>query len=662
MALLETLRDPFRTLDPAVWLFTASQASIVSPGQLRVQAQFWDPGDPARGPSQLWSVGTFDLRDSALTVELADASLVSFSGAVSAGVFAGDPTVDGLRWDVRYAPASAWGFVLQAVRTLSGVDTVMGTLQPDPQEYRYLRISADTTGTVAWSTSPDGFTFTTAGTATGVPATLTGACRVVLGAWYESPGDPDAAGTVGSFDSVNLDPTAGDIATLTGDDGAPYLAVDVQPDLLTGAFVVGASLVGGPDLLAWSDDEPDTWLNVVCVVRSVSYQRGATRSLGLLTRTEAGTATVLLEDTAGQFDPNLNGGAIRKGTPWRLRAWGTDVDGRRWDAVLFTGELDGDLTAQYLPGEDAPLVTLTAQDLVGPLTAWESEGMPGDGAGDGDTLLGRAQRILTTVGRGEVSSASSSSYTATLAPTPLARPWDELQEAVTAELGRLWVDRHNRLQLRSRGSQPAGPVRGTLSDVHGEADLPPHACYAAAAVASSAVGMVNRALGSRRKLSGELTDPAQIRLDDDVSQRLYGTATANSPGLALQTDAQVTAWAGALITARTRPELRVDSVSPQPSTEDLPATLAQWPAVLQTDVGDRWLFHRHPPVGPAIFRGLAVLGVAVDVTPDAWTVTWTTEPAAVPGADNPTGWFVVGTSTLGGSDLLAPYSAPYAAA
>jgi hypothetical protein len=63
-----------------------------------------------------------------------------------------------------------------------------------------------------------------------------------------------------------------------------------------------------------------------------------------------------------------------------------------------------------------------------------------------------------------------------------------------------------------------------------------------------------------------------------------------------------------------------------------------------------------------ILRGLAVLGISVTVSPAGWTVQWVTEAAAVPGAANPTGWFVVGLSTIGGSDVLAPYPAPYAAA
>jgi hypothetical protein len=175
-------------------------------------------------------------------------------------------------------------------------------------------------------------------------------------------------------------------------------------------------------------------------------------------------------------------------------------------------------------------------------------------------------------------------------------------------------------------------------------------------------GLANRVMGRRRKLTTDATDPVQQRRDDELSQRMYGVAAVNRQDLALQTDAQVAAWAGALITARTRPELRVESVTPRPDPDDLELALAQWPAVLSTDVGDRWLFRLHPSRGGVILRGLAVLGISVTVSPAGWTVQWVTEAAAVPGAANPTGWFVVGLSTIGGSDVLAPYPAPYAAA
>ncbi len=656
MAAVSSVVDTFTRLDPARWVTAAGTSATITAGQLSLWPAWTSGSSDLELSGELWSVAAYDLRGDSLTVEIPQTSEAA-SAVTAAALFTTNPRQNAVQWRALFDPSSAWGSQLQALVTVGYVSTVVATLRLDSQEYRHLRIS-ENGGTVTWWTSPDGFVWTARGSRAN-PFTLS-AVRIALSTWYESPGDAPTGGAL--FDNLNVSLGSLDVPTLTGDDGEPYLAVDVQPDVLTGVFRVGTSRVGGADRLAWSNDDPSTWVNVVCSVRTVDYQRGATRELGLLTTAEAGTATVVLEDTAGQFDPNTNSEAIRKGTPWRLRAWGTDADGARWDAVLFTGELDT-LRTQYLPDEDAPLVTLTAVDLIGPLTAWQSEGLAGDGTGAGDNLLTRALRILGTVGRGEVSSASSTSYTATLAPTVLAKPWEELQQAAEAELGRLWVDKHNRLQLRARGSQPLGTVRGTLSDVHPAADVGVHQCMEDAQVVRGVEGMANRVIGRRRKLAADgVVDPVQARRDDELSQRLYGVASVNRSDLLLQTDAQVAAWAGALIVARTKPELRVESVTPRPDPDDLDLCLQQWPAVLSTDIGDRWLFQLHPRSGPPIARGVGVLGISVSITPDGWTVQWVTEAAAVPGAANPTGWFVVGTSMIGGGDALAPYPAPYAAA
>ncbi len=653
--------ETFDQLAGSRWEFNAENARIVD-GQLDVTAAFRDPADAEtvlfRSAGEVWSRHPFDLRDDAWTAQLLRHNELA-SGVVELGVFGGDsPRTRSLLWRLRADPLSPWGFVLEAVARLDpdpAKPVVVATLRPDPQEYQWLRILVDGM-TVIWQTSPDGLTWNTAGQLANVPLTFLSSVRLFFGNRFGSPGET-TTGLTARFDSLNVVLGVNDPATVTGADGDPFLAVDVLPNFRTGAFTVGLSKLGGPDRLTWSGDDPELWVNVVCNVRRVNYRRGASRELGVLTRAEAGAGVITVEDVAGQFDPNMNSRAIRKGTPARLRAWGYRTDGSRWDAVLFTGELD-DVGVQYAPEDEAPLVALELVDLVGPLTAWESEGEPAPGVGAGESLLQRARRLLGIADRGEVSSASSAAFTATLAPTQLMQPWNELLDAQEAELGRMWVDRHNRVVVQSRGSRPAGRIRGTLSDVHGSAPLGVHCCIADADVRHGSEGLTNRVLASRRPLEGQ-TEPAVVRRDDALSQRLYGVATVNrTQQLELQTDAQVPGWAGALITARTRPELRVDSVAPRPSPGDLDSALDAWPAVLQTDLGDRWLFDFHPKRGPAITRGVGVVGIVVEVTPDGWSVTWTTEDAPVPGAENPTGWFVVGVSKVGSGDLVAPYSSP----
>lgn len=446
-----------------------------------------------------------------------------------------------------------------------------------------------------------------------------------------------------------------DPITVTGRPGDPYLAVDVQPDVVHDVFTLNVSQLNGPHKLARSDLAAGLWDNVVCDVQAVNFRRGVASLQGLLTAVEAGTATVVLSDTHRSFDPMVNADAIHKGTPLRIRAWGTDVTGERWDAVLWTGEIDG-VGVQYHPA-DPPTVTLTGVDIVGVLAAWEAEGRPEPGVGAGDTLLDRAQRVLTEVGRGTIASASDVTYAATLAPTVLARPWDELSAAVEAELGRLWVNRSNQLVLRARGSELSGTVRGTLTDVHGYAELGVHCCTGDAVVAYDWETAGNRVL-ARRRAVGEEEPAAAVRRDDIASQARYGVGVVRREGLELQLDAQVGPWAEAVIVAHSRPRLRVDQVQPAPSPVDLDSALTAWPAVLATDVGDRWLFQYHPSVGPTVDRAVGVLGIELEASPDGWSVVWTTAAAPAPGRLSSSGWFVLNESKINSGDVLAPFRAP----
>jgi hypothetical protein len=106
-----------------------------------------------------------------------------------------------------------------------------------------------------------------------------------------------------------------------------------------------------------------------------------------------------------------------------------------------------------------------------------------------------------------------------------------------------------------------------------------------------------------------------------------------------------------VVAAQSRPELRVDSVQPAPSPEDLENALEAWPAVLRTDLADRWLFLFRLPNGRLVEQTIGVLGIELDATPDGWSVTWTTAEAPPVGTSD-TGWFTLDVSALDGNDLL----------
>jgi len=330
-----------------------------------------------------------------------------------------------------------------------------------------------------------------------------------------------------------------------------------------------------------------------------------------------------------------------------------------WSSVLFVGRIGGDLRVEY-QRIGPPLVSFTASDLIAQLARYSSVGRPDPGAGDGDTLLTRTRRVLDEAGLSTTLIAldSDTGYAATMPATSLANGWGDITAATDAELGRVWVNTADEVVVRSRGSLPTGPVRGTLSDWHGESadEGELHCCYSEAAVVYGVESLTTRAVGARRvPRTGDGTTPpvsAIVQLDDTYSTARYtgGTPAAyENRSLELQLDGQLTPWAEALLLRASRPELRVDSVTPVPPDE------AAWRAVCLTDIGDRWLFRQHPQVGDTVATALGVFGIEHDITPDGWVVTFATERAPAPDASNPDGWVVVDLSDVDSDDVLAAF-------
>jgi hypothetical protein len=444
-----------------------------------------------------------------------------------------------------------------------------------------------------------------------------------------------------------------DPLTIINLDDAPNLAVDVLPTVVEGTFILDDSELGGVDLLGWGDEG---WVNIVCDVTRLACQRGATRMQGVLTRSEAADVVVELLDYDRRFDPLVNADAIHAGTPVRVRAWqGPDPEAPDWSAVLVTGELD-DVPVVY-DRTGPPRVTLTASDVIATFARWTSAGRAEPGIGSGDTLLERVDRMATEmslVPEDVIAEDVDPSYATVLAPSTLANGWDVITRAADAELGRVWADSGNRLVVRARDSLLSGPVRGTLSDWHDETvdyGEPVHCCYAELAAALGTEQMINRTIGQRRALDSE-DEPEVVQLDDTVSQALHRVRVGEGDqrDLELLTDEAVQTWCESVLLASSRPELRVDSVTPAPWSAGDEA----WQAVLETDLGDRWALRYHPETGPTVMRTVGVLGIRHEVTPDGWSIAWTTAPAPTPGV-NPSGWFALDISELGTGDLLAPY-------
>lgn len=565
-----------------------------------------------------------------------------------------NPDGDSVRWTFEDAGG------LRAEYSAGGVSWVGAWMPYSPVAHRWLAIRGRD-GLVTWDVSADGIEWLTV--ANWLPTFLVTALTITLRTVYAAgpaPAGPAVFGPLNMLPERPVDP-----ATVIDQDGVPFLAVDVQPDNITGTFTVDVSEVGGPDLLGWSSTAAGSWENVVCDVASVRCVRGASDLAGPLTTVDAGLLAITLSDTERRFDPTVNADAIRPGTPVRIRAWGYDLAGDRWDAVLATATIDTDGLSVAFQPEGPPQVTISASDLVAELVGWRSPGNDPP-VGAGDSLLQRATRILQQMGRNPLEhiaqDVDSTGYAASHPAAPLAQPWEELTAAKDAELGRVWVNAANQLVVRTRRSALSGPVRGTLSDVHADADAGTvHCCYRDLGAVLDARQTTNRAIATRRAVATP-PDPATFIVEDTASVGRWQPQVAERGALEVETDTQAAAWAEDLVALASAVGLRVDTVAPHPSREDLDNALDAWPAVCRTDLGDRWVVRYHPAVGPVVDRTVGVLGVTHEITPDEWLVTLVTAEATTATPGNPSGRFIVGDSEVGSGDVLVPSGAQLASA
>lgn len=122
-----------------------------------------------------------------------------------------------------------------------------------------------------------------------------------------------------------------------------------------GTFILGSSILGGPDVLAGAFTFP-TWVDITTDVRQVDLRRGRSDDLATM---QAGTCTLTLQDTTGKYAPdNTVGifyGQLVPMRPLRVRATLSGITNS-----LFTGWIT-DITSN--PDRGVQKATIQAKDL-----------------------------------------------------------------------------------------------------------------------------------------------------------------------------------------------------------------------------------------------------------------------------------------------------------
>lgn len=367
----------------------------------------------------------------------------------------------------------------------------------------------------------------------------------------------------------------------------------------------GVGVLGSPD--APFDDR-------TCDVRALSWRTGATRTDGVLTRWESGTATIVLDNNDGEYDLTDPNTRYQPMVPVRILS--RLPNETEWEPEWY-GYAD-----QWLIGWDNQdeTVTLTCSDGVKVLTAYNALELPSP-VGDGDTAAQRATRILDEASWSDGRRITAGGHI--MQSTTMAQDaWTQLLLNQDAELGRSYIDRDGAFVFMPR----ALPTSDDASQEWG-----PSALRYEDAV------LVIDDMNYRNIIDAARTGGTQLtrRNDAEVSLRLPHRYGRND--LPFKSDADVSEWAAVVLETSLDLTPRVDELTVMPMTR--PADL--FPVVLDVEYGDVWTITVDPPgTLTAVTVQVVVRGWEHMVTREDWTTTFRLShviafvPAQLDGGDN----------------------------
>ena len=388
----------------------------------------------------------------------------------------------------------------------------------------------------------------------------------------------------------------------------------------SGLFILGTSVLGGTDVLGTA-----LWQDVTDDLVSVSISPDAT---GPLDSPSPTTCTVILENYTGDYDPLNTGspyfGALDIGQQVRITAV-DDPSTTVWP--VWFGYID-DISPDY--GFE-PTVTFSCSDGLAALgRARISEVAPvfaGDSTG---TRIGRILDLalwptsLRSLDTGVVTVQDDTFGDFAL---PLAA------RIVATELGALFASAdgnmvfYDRLQVYT--SARSTSVQATFSDSGTDIDFPE---LTGAAKRSETFNEV------RVTRDGGVEQIAS----DTASQALRGLLTfTGSVGTMAQTDVDAASTASFVLARFVDPAVRFPQIDVDATTQGL------WDTLLNLQRFDRVQVDRtYGTADVAMSRQALISGIGHQITADQWQMSFVLRDAE---SFSP---FILGTSSLGGTDLL----------
>jgi len=415
----------------------------------------------------------------------------------------------------------------------------------------------------------------------------------------------------------------------------PFDRLDAGNVLIDAGDMAG----GGPTPPGTLPPVDGLWVDLSCDLIDLEIRGGAGNVQGVRSQTEAGTLTATLYDPTGKYDP-LNpdtpfqiGGRSRLQAGTRVMAFcETIVDPTAATPTVATRYLFGgtaDVWAEEWTKEPSDRrCQLIATDIVKDLNKMDRPEQPP--VGGGDDVFTRLNRIAAyfgfpgPTGLGEFTDR-------TLQATTLAQPaWEQLNRAVTDDLGFLYV-----------APYPTGGLLVYISSLmwqDGVADPPlitvgcddPAAfdIVTGARPASLDAYLTNHVTAAR---AGGVEQVA----DNPTSVDTYGTKDYKRTDLGLETDAWAADWATTLVALSAYPRHAVDRITLQPAVA--PDAWLAFRRVLQvTPVVSRIrLLFQTPLVPYTLDLTVRMVGWTHRVNAWTWQTEWRTTAASMGAGGRP---------------------------
>ena len=381
----------------------------------------------------------------------------------------------------------------------------------------------------------------------------------------------------------------------------------------------------------------NVWYDLTSDVISFAVNRPSTRQQGPLYNYQAGTATILLDNSAGTYDPDNAAspfaGLLAPMIPLRVRAnFGSLA------YPVYSGFTDGWFPADVTYSGDYAELTVSATDgfkvLAGiNLPAVTITGVSADTGARVKDILTRAG-WYTSAEKQLVDTGSSTLQGTTLGSDALSI----MQLAIDSEIGQLYINGAGAVVFRARRALVNDTRSNTVQAVFG--DIPGTVHSAGTELACSTVSRAIDDTLIANDIQATRTGGALQEVQDTASQARYlFPRTYSRTDLILQDDLTTLNWAQWVLYVGKTGESRINSITIDPHVD--PFDL--WPQVLGREIGDRiQIWERPAGVASPLTKDCFISGISHDwnTANATWRTTFTLQDATKYGSfltlDNPT--------------------------